>query len=126
LRSRRVHTSLANEMIYHATQQFLPALGAGLMLSLVVIRFAPHAVWMLPGLWQVIFSLGVFASCRFLPRHMYLVGMWYLATGLTSIALGQQATSLAPWLMGIPFGIGQLLVAAVLQFGYNYKDRHET
>jgi len=78
LRSRRVHTSLASAMIYHAAQQFLPALGAGLLLSLVVIRFAPHEVWMLPGLWQVIFGLGVFASCRFLPRYMYLVGMWYL------------------------------------------------
>lgn len=123
LRSRRVHTSFANEMIYQAAEQFLPALAAGLMLSVVVIRFAPHSVWMLPGLWQVIFSLGVFASCRVLPRQMFLVGMWYLATGLICIAVGREDASFSPWLMGIPFGIGQLLVAAVLQFGY--RDGHE-
>ena len=123
LRSRRVHTSFANEMIYQAAEQFLPALAAGLMLSVVVIRFAPHSVWMLPGLWQVIFSLGVFASCRFLPRQMFLVGMWYLATGLICIGVGREDASFSPWLMGIPFGIGQLLVAAVLQFGY--RDGHE-
>jgi hypothetical protein len=26
--------------------------------------------------------------------------------------------SFSPWTMGIPFGIGQLMVAAVLRFGY--------
>lgn len=123
LRSRRVHTSFANEMIYNAAEQFLPALAAGLMLSVVMIRFAPHDVWMLPGLWQVIFSLGIFASCRFLPRQMFLVGMWYLATGLICIAVGRVDAAFSPWLMGIPFGIGQLLVAAVLKFGY--RDGHE-
>ena len=29
------------------------------------LLFAPDNLWMLPGLWQILFSLGVFASCRF-------------------------------------------------------------
>ncbi len=91
---------------------------------MVVVRFAPLSVWMLPGLWQVIFSLGVFASCRFLPRQMFLVGMWYLASGLICIAVGREDASLSPWLMGVPFGIGQLLVAAVLRFGYRETTEH--
>jgi len=124
LRARRVHSSFASEMIYRATEQFLPALAAGLLLSVVVIRFAPHTVWMLPGLWQVIFSLGVFASCRFLPRQMFLVGMWYLACGLICIGAGSEGSLLSPWLMGVPFGIGQLLVAAVLRFGYREEREH--
>ncbi len=124
LRARRVHSSFASEMIYRAAEQFLPALAAGLLLSVVVIRFAPHAVWMLPGLWQVIFSLGVFASCRFLPRQMFLVGMWYLACGLICIGAGSEDSLLSPWLMGVPFGIGQLLVAAVLRFGYREEREH--
>ncbi len=123
LRSRRVHSSFASEMIFRAAEQFLPALAAGLLLSAVVIRFAPQSVWMLPGQWQVIFSLGVFASCRFLPRQMFLVGLWYLACGLICIAVAREDAALSPWLMGIPFGIGQLLVAAVLRFGY--REEHE-
>jgi hypothetical protein len=71
---------------------------------------------MLPGLWQVLFSMGVFASCRFLPRQMFAVGVWYLAAGVTCLALGSGAFS--PWAMGLPFGFGQLMVATVLQFGY--------
>jgi hypothetical protein len=118
LRARRVHSNFANEMIYHAAEQFLPALTAGLLLTVVVIRFVPHSVWMLPGLWQVMFSLGVFASCRFLPRQMVLVGMWYLAAGLICLAVCRQDATFSPWVMGVPFGLGQLLIAAVLQYGY--------
>jgi hypothetical protein len=118
LRARRVHSSFANEMIYQAAEQFLPALAAGLLLTVVIARFAAHSVWMLPSLWQVVFSLGIFASRRFLPRQMVLVGMWYLAAGLVCLAVGSENGPFSPWEMGIPFGIGQLLVAAVLQYGY--------
>jgi len=118
LRARRVHSSFANEMIYQAAEQFLPALAAGLLLTIVVVRFAVHSVWMLPGLWQVVFSLGIFASRRFLPRQMVLVAMWYLAAGLVCLSVGSENGPFSPWAMGIPFGIGQLLVAAVLQYGY--------
>jgi ABC-type Fe3+-siderophore transport system permease subunit len=68
---------------------------------------------MLPGLWQVIFSLGVFSSCRFLPRPMIAAGAWYLLTGLSCIAMGGNR-ALSPWTMGISYGAGQLLVAAIL------------
>jgi hypothetical protein len=37
LRARRVHSSFANEMIYQAAEQFLPALIAGLLLTVVVV-----------------------------------------------------------------------------------------
>jgi hypothetical protein len=98
-------------------EQFLPAVVVGLLLTIVLARVAPQDSWMLPGLWALIFSLGVFASCRFLPRPMFGVGLWYLASGLGCLVILGGTRSLSPWAMGIPFGIGQLLVAAVLQFG---------
>jgi hypothetical protein len=122
-RTRREHCGLANEMIHSAAEQFLPAVMAGLLLTVVVIRFAPHERWMLPGLWQVVFSLGVFASCRFLPRQMFIVGVWYLTAGLICLGLSGGAENASPWMMGIPFGFGQLLVATVLRFGY--REAHE-
>jgi hypothetical protein len=116
-RSRRVHSGLAQEMVRAAAEQFLPAGLAGALLTIVLPRYAPDTVWMLPGLWQVVFSVGVFGSCRFLPRPMLVVGAWYLACGMACLALGQGPHALAPWTMGLPFGIGQMLVAGVLQFG---------
>jgi hypothetical protein len=112
-RTRRIHSGLSNEMIRMAVEQFLPAAGTGLLLGIAIARFAPAAVWMLPGLWQVIFSLGIFASCRFLPRPITLAGAWYLFSGLICIALGD-TRALAPWTMGVSYGAGQLLVAGIL------------
>jgi len=115
LRARRVHAGLAAEMVRTALEQFTPAIAAGLLVTVVMVRYAPESAWMLPGLWQVLFSLGVFASCRVLPRPMFAVGLWYLAAGLTCLTLRDGGAAFSPWAMGIPFGIGQLLVAAVLQ-----------
>jgi hypothetical protein len=114
-RTRRIHSGLADEMIRISVEQFLPSVGVGGLLTVVLVRFAPGALWMLPGLWQIIFSLGVFSSCRFLPRTVGAVGIWYLLTGLTSLALAD-ARALSPWSMGIPFGVGQMLLAAILLF----------
>jgi hypothetical protein len=115
-RTRRMHSGMADEMIRMAVEQFLPSSGAGALITVVLIRFVPSVLWMLPGFWQITFSLGVFSSCRFLPRPMAAAGAWYLLTGLTSIALADNR-ALSPWTMGISYGVGQLLVAAVLRFG---------
>ncbi|MFI4934541.1 MAG: hypothetical protein ACHP7N_07980 [Caulobacterales bacterium] len=114
-RSRRMHSGLADEMIRAAVEQFLPAALAGGLITLVLVRYAPQSLPMLPGLWQIVFSLGVFASCRFLPRAMLIVGVWYLGAGLFCLAFASGARAYAPWTMGGPFGLGQLLVAAVLR-----------
>ncbi|MGH8228593.1 MAG: hypothetical protein ACREU3_11955 [Steroidobacteraceae bacterium] len=117
-RARRIHSLLAMQMVHAAIEQFLPAIVAGILLTIVMARAVPGDLWMLPGLWQVLFSLGVFASCRVLPRGTFWVGAWYLATGMTCLALGSGAWALTPWEMGIPFGVGHFLVAGVLQSGY--------
>jgi hypothetical protein len=117
-RARRVHSGLAYEMIQAAVEQFWPALVVGLLLTAVLVWAAPREVWMLPGLWQLLFSLGVFASCRFLPRQTVVVGVWYLIAGLTCLVVQSGSKTFLPWTMGIPFGMGQLLVAAVLHYGF--------
>jgi cobalamin biosynthesis protein CobD/CbiB len=114
-RSRRIHSGLSDEMIRMAVEQFLPSIAAGLLLTIVMVHYVPSVSWMLPGLWQVIFSIGVFSSCRFLPRPMIAAGVWYLFTGLLCIALGNDR-ALAPATMGLSFGIGQMIVAAILLF----------
>ena len=117
-RARRVHSGLALEMIQAAVEQFLPCVVVGMLLTVVLMRIAPQDAWMLPGLWAVVFSLGIFASCRFLPRQIFAVGAWYLVAGLVCLLVAANHHALLPWAMGIPFGVGQLLVAAVLRFGF--------
>ncbi len=122
-RAHRIHSGMADEMIRMAVEQFLPSAGAGALMTLVLVRAVPAQAWMLPGLWQIVFSLGVFSSCRFLPRPMALAGAWYLLCGLTSLTLAG-SRALSPWSMGIAYGGGQLLVAGILFFTHP-KESHE-
>jgi hypothetical protein len=122
-RTRRIHSLMAMQMLHAAVEQFLPAIVAGILLTAVVARAAPQSLWMLPGLWQMLFSLGVFASCGFLPQGTFWIGVWYLATGMACLAIGPEVAA-SPWEMGVPFGIGHVMVAAVLQFGYR-RDNEE-
>jgi hypothetical protein len=121
-RAVRAHSGLAQEMILNAVEQFSPAAIAGALLTAVLFRAAPAELWMLPGLWQVVFSLGLFASRRCLPPAIGLAGAWYLASGLACLAAGDSAYALAPWQMGLPFGCGQLLIAAIVYLHNGESD----
>jgi len=113
-RSRRAHGGMALSMLQSALEQFLPAIVAGALLTVILPSVAPANVWMLPGLWQILYSLGVFASSRLLSRAIFAVGLWYLCCGLSCLALMGPHGAFSPWAMGIPFGVGQWLVAAIL------------
>lgn len=121
-RSRRAHSGLADDMLRAAVEDFLPAAVGGILLTAVLVRFAPSSLWMLPGLWQILFSLGVFASCRSLPRPMIATAVWYLVAGLACLALASETQSLSPWAMGLPFGLGQFLAAYLLRTSFGGGD----
>jgi hypothetical protein len=124
-RSLRLHSALADEMIYAAIEQLIPPAVAGTLLTFVLVRFAPGNVWMLPGLWQILFSLGVFASCRLLPKPLFVAGAWYLASGLVGLVIAAGGATLSPWAMAIPFGVGQLLAAGILYATLGEPDGEE-
>jgi hypothetical protein len=114
-RSRRVHSGLADEMIQAAAEQLFPAVVAGGLVTVILFHFSPESLRLLPGLWQVILSLGIFASCRSLPAPFIIVGVWYLAAGLVCLAFANNGNEFSPWAMGVPFGIGQFLAAVLIQ-----------
>jgi len=116
-RSRRLHSELAESMIWAAIEALLPAGVAGAALTVVLVLYAPQSLWMLPGLWQIVFGLGLFAACRVLPRSLMLAAAFYVACGLACLALASGATAFSPWAMGAPFGAGQALIAVLLQRG---------
>jgi hypothetical protein len=121
-RTRRHHGGLADAMLINAIEQALPAGVAGVAVALVLIQFAPDTLWVLPGLWQVLVGLGIFASVRSLPRAVAWAGAWYLAAGIVVLALSSQSQALSPWAMGLPFVVGQLLLAAILHFAFGGSD----
>jgi hypothetical protein len=114
LRDRVAGASSTRPVTWLAGGQFVPCLVAAASVTAVIVRVAPQIAWVLPGLWQVFFCQGVFASCRLLPRPAFAVGVFYLAAGVVTLLSARGPNSLTPWAMALPFGAGQLLAAAVL------------
>ena len=119
---RRSTSALTREVSWLAVEQFLPAVVAGGLLTYVLVSSASESVWLLPGLWQILFCLGVFASCRLLPRAVFGVGVFYLISGILSLIWARGDSALSPWAMGLPFGLGQIVAAAVLYWTLERKD----
>lgn len=111
-RARRHHAALAPGLVRAALGQILPAGIAGALVTVALMPAAPAIRVLIPGLWQVIFALGLFASLRFLPKGASCAAVWYLGAGLINLAGLRSGVPLSPWTMGIPFGLGQLLLAA--------------
>jgi hypothetical protein len=122
LRHRHGANRLSRELTLLAVGQFAPCLIAGGLVTIVIIRFAPNLAPVLPGLWQVLFSLGHFASYRLLPRAILLSALFYLAAGVYNLTLVNGPDALSPWVMGLPFGGGQLLTAAVLYWSLERRN----
>lgn len=107
---------LTRQVTRLAVEQFLPCLVAGALLTAAIAVYAPGGVVLLPGLWAIVFSLGVFASCRLLPRMIFWAGVYYLVAGVAVLAFAREDAALSPWAMVATFGVGQLLCAAILYF----------
>lgn len=103
-----------------AALQFLPCLLAGAAVTVMIPLRLPEHVWLLPGLWQLLFGLGNLAAQQLLPAAARWVGLAFLASGTACLWLGERA--LDPWAMGLPFATGQLVLAAILWWHHERTD----
>jgi hypothetical protein len=122
VRCRRLASPLQNERTIEAAERFIPCLASGAIVTVVFFRFLTPQLWMLPGLWAILFSQGIFASRTLLPRGIAVVAGYYLIAGCMDLALARGVHAFSPWAMGLTFGVGQLLAAAVLY--WNLERRH--
>ena len=120
-RARRMHRTMADRMLGATLNRFLPFATAVAILGIIVLIRTPEHSRLLPGIWQLLMGIGVFAVLSSLPRQMIVAAVFYFGTGTVSLALAGSAWPPTSWLMALPFGMGQLLVAGIL-----YRASSET
>ena len=99
--------------------QFLPCVLAGALLTIALARtdgFVP----LLPGMWAVVFGLGVVSVRPHLPRAVGLIGLTYVLTG--GILLAWLPPEPSGWCVGGVFGAGHLATALALRSTKEYHD----
>lgn len=101
-----------------AIGQLLPCLVAGAGFTLILVNEKSPFIGYLPGIWVILFSLGIFASRPYLPRVFGWVGLFYLTCGFYMV-FNQIFSS---WAMGLTFGIGQITSGILLY--WNLEREH--
>ena len=139
----REESQLARRRTRATVGQLLPCLVAGFGVAVLLVRPGSDSLAFVPGLWAVLFSLGIFASRPYLPRMTGWVALYYLVAGTVLLAMagepttlsgwGTQVTvgfghttagypkSLSPWGMGLTFGFGQIMAGIVLYWNLERK-----
>lgn len=114
-RAHRLHGGMAERMMRSTLRLFVPFGVVGGLLTFVLLRTAPDVCWLLPGLWQMLIALlGFAAAVTNLPRVVAWGAAWYLLCATAVLMLAGQDHMATPWMMGLPFGMGQLLMAGLL------------
>lgn len=113
-RHMRSGSMLQRELSLATIECLTPCLVAGALLTLALAAYARSGMWMLPGLWAILFSLGLFSCRRVMPVGIVIPAGYYLLAGLLSITLAPGKAAFSPWTMVWTFGVGQFLTAGVL------------
>lgn len=106
-------------------RQFLPSLVAGFIMTFIMISIGEQGVIFLPGMWSILFGLGLFSMLPYMPKPVGGVGIFYLVAGSLLIYMVRMGMSLSPWGMGLTFGLGNVTSSLILYLNLERKTDHE-
>jgi hypothetical protein len=121
IRFRKCNSPLQRELTIHAIEQFLPCIVVVALVTLTLTYGIASEIHLLPGLWSILFGMGILASRRLLPKAIWLLGIFYITCGVPCLILPADL-AFSPWVMGGIFVIGQSASAAVLYWNLERSD----
>ncbi|MDH4129455.1 MAG: hypothetical protein OEV44_11905 [Spirochaetota bacterium] len=101
--------------------QFLPSLIGGLFISVALSVVSDNNIRFLPGIWTVLFALGISSSLPFLPKAVGWVAIYFFLASINLFYMINIDLSLSPWGMGLSFGGGLFLAAIILYLNVERK-----
>jgi len=116
-RSRLLHGTQSGALLNQVFEQLVPPVCATIAVTWVFTQFSESLANVLPGLWLMFAALACFSMAASLGNRMRFVGGWYFVCGSVVLIAGlkQPLDVLSPWLLAIPFFIGQIAMALVLK-----------
>ncbi|HEV3439834.1 MAG TPA: hypothetical protein VG122_20880 [Gemmata sp.] len=93
--------------------QFAPCILSGAIVTVAIARL-PEFVVFLPGLWGMIFGLGMIAARPYLPTGIGSIGLGYIIIGAALLLRARPNEDPSGWAVGLEFSVGHLLTAFVL------------
>ncbi len=126
IRTRVSDNRLVSKLHWSLARHIAPSFLVGFVITLLIGADAHETlvasdgqssgglIWALPGLWSMIYSLGLFNCRRDLPAQTIGVAIFFLLAGIMLLSYCWYTRDLAGWQMLASFGIGQAFLGAVL------------
>ena len=99
-----------------------PSFLVGALVTAVLVLESRHSmvtlsrknIWLLPGVWAMIYSLGLFSCCNLLHRATRFAAIYFLLSGGLYLLFNWNVREVEAWHMIAIFGMGQFLLAGIL------------
>ena len=126
VRSRVSENQMVGKMHWSLVRHISSSLFVGFALTALIVVHAHELsnspqptteaslVWALPGLWSMVYSLGLLNCRHDLPAPAIGVAGYFLFAGATLLACNWWTRELQGWEMLASFGVGQAYLAGVL------------
>jgi hypothetical protein len=115
-------TTYEKQKIRKVSAQFLPVLVAGGIVTIILTFIEAKAIHLLPGIWSLLFGMGLLAIRPYLPHGLIISTFYYFLAGIFLFFIGLDHIALLPAAMGMGFGIGQLISAGLLYMTVERED----
>ncbi len=109
-----IETDFARRRTRLVFGQFLPCIFVGAVVTAAFVRMGSSFVPCLPGLWAILFGLGLLSARPHLPSAVRWIGLFYLAAGCVLLAWATNHPEPSSWTVGGVFGPGHLAIAIAL------------
>jgi hypothetical protein len=96
----------------------VPAIAAGGVVTLALVLRGLDDL--LPGMWCATYALGLFSSRAMVPRDVVLVAAAFGAVAAV-LLLAPNIHPLAWWIMPAAFGIGQIVIGAIVRADIDHE-----
>lgn len=115
----------ARQRVTVVVGQLAPSLAVGAIITVAfLVSKDRRLISFLPGIWALLYGLGLFASKPFLPRMMGWVAVIYVLCGCVLLyrAASLETVTISPWETGAPFGVGQILGGLIIYWKLERKN----
>ncbi len=117
VRNRMSGSPLTGKLHRSLITQTMPAIVVGAVVTFAIFNVSAAdemLIRLLPGIWAMLYGLGLWSCGTNLPRLAHLATFYFLVAGAISLTLIGNAETMHPAEMVLLFGVGQLLLSAVL------------
>lgn len=134
IRSRVSGNPVVGKMHWALAIRIAPSFLVGFAMTLMIGTHAhEHAaagssgglLWALPGVWSMIYSLGLFNCRQHLPTQVTGVAIYLLFAGVILLAFNWSTREASGWQMVASFGVAQAYLGAVLYWNLERRGGEE-